>query len=228
VLNLPFPAAVKTGTSSDYRDTWTVGFSRDYTVATWMGNFDGAPMRQISGVTGAAPLWHRIMVHLHGSREPGSFVPPPGMVKRPICAITGQKPTADCEAVVQEYFAWEDLTAYENSGPETMQVSSQKQNSELKIVSPKSGSRFLLYPSSSGNQDQQLQFAVEGNLSASVEWRLNGQGLRQDGQSSLVWSMQPGQWTLEVRSGTQYDRVQFEVEPAEVNPGHQGFSVVED
>ncbi|NJR41955.1 MAG: penicillin-binding protein 1C, partial [Akkermansiaceae bacterium] len=44
VLNLPFPAAVKTGTSSDFRDTWTVGFTQDYTVATWVGNFDGSPM----------------------------------------------------------------------------------------------------------------------------------------------------------------------------------------
>ncbi|MFN7525624.1 MAG: penicillin-binding protein 1C, partial [Aphanizomenon sp.] len=65
VLNLPFPVAVKTGTSSNYRDTWTVGFSSDYTVATWVGNFNGEPMRKVSGVTGAAPLWNRIMLHLH-------------------------------------------------------------------------------------------------------------------------------------------------------------------
>ncbi|NET37260.1 MAG: penicillin-binding protein 1C, partial [Cyanothece sp. SIO1E1] len=57
VLNLPFPAAVKTGTSSDFRDTWTVGFTTDYTVATWVGNFNGEPMHQVSGVSGAAPLW---------------------------------------------------------------------------------------------------------------------------------------------------------------------------
>jgi penicillin-binding protein 1C len=73
VLNLPFPVAVKTGTSSNYRDTWTVGFTTDYTVATWVGNFDGEPMRQVSGVTGAAPLWNRIMLHLHEHQEPGAF-----------------------------------------------------------------------------------------------------------------------------------------------------------
>jgi len=56
VLSLPFPAAVKTGTSSDFRDTWTVGFTSDYTVATWVGNFNGEPMGQVSGVMGAAPL----------------------------------------------------------------------------------------------------------------------------------------------------------------------------
>ena len=71
VLNLPFPVAVKTGTSSNYRDTWTVGFSSDYTVATWVGNFNGEPMRKVSGVTGAAPLWNRIMLHLHEHQPPG-------------------------------------------------------------------------------------------------------------------------------------------------------------
>lgn len=90
VLNLPFPAAVKTGTSSDYRDTWTVGFSTDYTVATWVGNFDGTAMQQVSGVMGAAPLWHRIMQHLHETREPADFAPPSGLVQHPICAVTGQ------------------------------------------------------------------------------------------------------------------------------------------
>ncbi len=116
VLNLPFPAAVKTGTSSDFRDTWTVGFTQDYTVATWVGNFDGAPMHQVSGVTGAAPLWHRIMVHLHKEQEPGQFASPAGMVQRPICATTGQKPLPDCDAVVQEYFFSGDVAAYEGEG----------------------------------------------------------------------------------------------------------------
>ena len=125
VLNLPFPAAVKTGTSSDFRDTWTVGFTQDYTVATWVGNFDGTPMGEVSGVTGAAPLWHRIMVHLHSEQEPERFSPPLGMVKRPICALTGQKPTPDCDAVVQEYFALDDLAAYEQGGVNRSTVLSQ-------------------------------------------------------------------------------------------------------
>jgi len=113
LLALPFPAAVKTGTSSDYRDTWTVGFTTDYMVAVWVGNFDSAPMQQVSGVTGAAPLWNRIMLHLHEQQEPKPFPPPPGMVKRPICALSGAKPTGACPTVVEEYFALEDLAAYD-------------------------------------------------------------------------------------------------------------------
>lgn len=75
-LNLPFPAAVKTGTSSDFRDTWAVGFTNNYTVAVWVGNFSGESMVQISGVMGAAPLWNRIMLHLHEKMEPTAFPPP--------------------------------------------------------------------------------------------------------------------------------------------------------
>jgi penicillin-binding protein 1C len=113
LLSLPFPAAVKTGTSSDYRDTWTVGFTTDYTVAVWVGNFDSAPMQKVSGVTGAAPLWNRIMLHLHENREPGPFPAPEGMEKRPICALSGARPVSACPSVVEEYFFPEDLVAYD-------------------------------------------------------------------------------------------------------------------
>lgn len=115
VLNLPFPVAVKTGTSSNFRDTWTVGFTSDYTVATWVGNFDGEPMRQVSGVTGAAPLWNRIMLHLHEHQEPAAFPPPSGLVQRPICALSGMRPTPACPSVVQEYFYPEDLGEYDRT-----------------------------------------------------------------------------------------------------------------
>ncbi|WP_156800348.1 penicillin-binding protein 1C [Thalassoporum mexicanum] len=119
-LDLPFPAAVKTGTSSNFRDTWTVGFSQDYTVATWVGNFNGEPMRQVSGVSGAAPLWQRIMMHLYESgkyknQQPQPFSPPREMVKKPICAISGAKPSPPCPVVVQEYLWPETLAEYENN-----------------------------------------------------------------------------------------------------------------
>ncbi|MBT9314007.1 penicillin-binding protein 1C [Leptothoe spongobia] len=226
VLNLPFPAAVKTGTSSDFRDTWTVGFTSDYTVATWVGNFDGTPMQDVSGVTGAAPLWHRIMVHLHETQEPDRFTPPAGMVKRPICALTGQRPTSDCDAVVQEYFALEDLAAYEQNATAASQTDMQVASTGLTIVSPKPGSRFLLYPD---DQDQRLEFRVaerDSQPPLSVKWRLNGQPLAAD-KSSLFWPMQPGQWRLDARSGNQQAQVQFEVTLAEEQSVRSGFSLRE-
>jgi penicillin-binding protein 1C len=64
-LSLPFWAAVKTGTSKDMRDNWCVGYSDRYTVGVWVGNFTGAPMWNVSGITGAAPAWSGIMKRLH-------------------------------------------------------------------------------------------------------------------------------------------------------------------
>ncbi|MEB3336912.1 MAG: transglycosylase domain-containing protein [Leptolyngbyaceae bacterium] len=125
ILNLPFPAAVKTGTSSDFRDTWTVGFTSDYTVATWVGNFNGDPMRQVSGVVGAAPLWNRIMLHLHEQQEPTAFPAPPDLVQRPICALSGLRPTSACPTVVQEYFYTQDLSDYERQVDTFYQLTSQ-------------------------------------------------------------------------------------------------------
>ncbi len=100
LLRTSFPSAVKTGTSSDFRDTWTVGFTRDYTVATWVGNFTGSPMQRVSGVTGAAPLWNHIIRRLAQRTPPAPFAPPAGYVRRPICATTGHRPTRACDAVV--------------------------------------------------------------------------------------------------------------------------------
>ena len=64
-LETPFWSAVKTGTSKDMRDNWAVGFSRRYTVGVWIGNAGGSPMHDVSGVSGAAPVWRDVMLHLH-------------------------------------------------------------------------------------------------------------------------------------------------------------------
>lgn len=223
VLNLPFPAAVKTGTSSDFRDTWAVGFTRDYTVATWVGNFDGSPMHQVSGVTGAAPLWHRIMLRLHGDQEPGRFAPPAAMVQRPICARTGEKPGPDCEAVVQEYFFGSDLAAYELGGEAiaSSQVASVEAGG-LRITSPAEGDRFVLFPAAESGHQQRLQFAV---ADGPVEWWLNGERLMGGEQGSLFWLMRSGRWRLEARRGEQVVAVQFSVEAAQRQTNRKGFSV---
>jgi penicillin-binding protein 1C len=80
ILATPFRAAVKTGTSKDMRDNWCVGFSRDYTVGVWVGNFPGEPMWNVSGMTGAAPVWAEITAYLHRGRSEEASKPPPGVV----------------------------------------------------------------------------------------------------------------------------------------------------
>ncbi|MGH8565216.1 MAG: transglycosylase domain-containing protein [Gammaproteobacteria bacterium] len=75
--------AVKTGTSKDMRDNWCIGYSPRYTVGVWVGNFSGEPMHEVSGVTGAAPVWHEVMDHLHRGAPPPPR-PPRGVVAEDI------------------------------------------------------------------------------------------------------------------------------------------------
>jgi penicillin-binding protein 1C len=65
LLTLPFSAAVKTGTSKDMRDNWCIGWTSQYTIGVWVGNFDGEPMWNVSGMSGAAPIWRSLMLALH-------------------------------------------------------------------------------------------------------------------------------------------------------------------
>jgi penicillin-binding protein 1C len=250
LLALPFPAAVKTGTSSDYRDTWTVGFTTDYTVAVWVGNFDSAPMQKVSGVMGAAPLWNRIMLHLHEQKEPKPFQVPDGMVQRPICAVSGARPIPACPAIVQEYLFSEDLAAYEQEGDrffpavkgqngtvthqlklpadynewlarQPKALSSSTTNLGLRIVSPRAGDRFVI---GQDHASQRLEFKLVGASTAAMQWSLNGQLLPASRSGSFFWKPQPGTWTLQVKQGQQTDQVRFEVETAIARPARKGFS----
>jgi penicillin-binding protein 1C len=233
VLNLPFPTAVKTGTSSNFRDTWTVGYSSDYTVATWVGNFQGQPMQKVSGVMGAAPLWARIMLHLHEHREAKSLPTPDRLVKRPVCALSGLKPTSTCRAIVREYFAPEDLPEYEKITSTNLpreyarwlakQPQAISHSGEFRIISPNSGDRFLLYPHS---ERQKLEFKVTTTADTPIEWWLNGQKIATQKSNSLHWKLTPGDWTLEARKGNQSDRVNFRVDFASMRSTPRGFSIV--
>lgn len=79
-LDLPFRCAVKTGTSSDFRDNWCVGFTPSFAVGVWAGNFESQPMKGISGVAGAGPIFHRTMLRLHRGSTPTWFAKPAGLV----------------------------------------------------------------------------------------------------------------------------------------------------
>lgn len=77
-------AAVKTGTSKGMRDNWTIGYTQRYTVGVWVGNFSGAPMWDVSGVTGAAPIWRDIVEHLHERLAGGAPTPPAGVQRQEV------------------------------------------------------------------------------------------------------------------------------------------------
>lgn len=82
-LRFRFPVACKTGTSSDFRDNWAFGYTPEFTVGVWVGNVDASPMRQVSGVTGAGPVMHAVMAHLHTRFGTGWYERPSGLSAPP-------------------------------------------------------------------------------------------------------------------------------------------------
>jgi len=103
VLELPFDVAVKTGTSKGFRDNWAVGYTKSRTVAIWVGNFDGSSMEGISGISGAGPLFHDIMIAAMEGQEVGFPPPPEGIEKRRICLLSGMEPTGACTHIGEEW-----------------------------------------------------------------------------------------------------------------------------
>ena len=85
-------AAVKTGTSKAMRDNWAIGYTDRYTVGVWVGNFSGAPMWDVSGVTGAAPIWREIVDHLHASQPSRAPNVPAGVVQRDVVFAPAVEP----------------------------------------------------------------------------------------------------------------------------------------
>ena len=114
-LDLPFPVAVKTGTSQAYHDNWTIGYSRRVTVGVWVGNFDRTPLRNSSGVTGAGPVFNAVMLaaerRLGGPAATFSSDPilpiPTTVVQREICALSGMTANAWCPIRRHEWVAAE-------------------------------------------------------------------------------------------------------------------------
>ncbi len=104
VLRLPRPAAVKTGTTQDFRDNWTVGYTPDRIVGVWVGNADGSPMQGVSGVSGAGPIWRDVMLLAHRGLPARAFERPAGLTRVEVCALSGMLPTPECAVRRLEWF----------------------------------------------------------------------------------------------------------------------------
>lgn len=106
-FRFPFDCAVKTGTTKDYRDNLTLGYTTRYTVGVWVGNFDGTPMQGVSGVTGAGQIFEDVMMLLHTAHEhtpPPPFPAPAGIVHLEVCSVSGSLPNEHCGNIMRESF----------------------------------------------------------------------------------------------------------------------------
>jgi penicillin-binding protein 1C len=195
-LNTPYWSAVKTGTSKDLRDNWCIGFSSRYTVAVWVGNFEGDSMHGVSGVTGAAPVWAELMAQLHRD-GPGAFPnPPPDVVAVPVTFAPA------VEAPRREWFVTGTEDAEVRGVPAAAGIA--------RIESPANGTVVALDPDIPPVA-QRVPIRARGSLDG-MRLRLNGTVLGAAGRP-LLWSPLPGyhQLTLEGRDGRVVDRIHFTV-----------------
>jgi penicillin-binding protein 1C len=198
-LRFPYPVACKTGTSTDFRDNWTIGFTPEFTVGVWVGNFDGSPMREVSGVTGAGPIFHAIFDHLHATRGTSWYRTPPEIVERSSHPLTGKLVAGNTPRAVREKFVVDHFPPNESPGdydsagsaklgPEYAQWLASGENdladraalgtgAALRIMSPLPGSVFVIDPDipSSGS----IPLLIAGPTR--VNWQSDSLELREEG-----------------------------------------------
>ena len=104
VLRLNRPAAAKTGTTTDWRDNWTIGYTPDLVTGVWVGNADNKPMERVSGIAGAGPIWHDFMQEALKGQPVQDFARPAGLIDLEVCATSGLLPTPYCPYTKREVF----------------------------------------------------------------------------------------------------------------------------
>lgn len=188
--------AAKTGTSKDMRDNWCIGFSGFYTVGVWVGNFNGEPMRDVSGVSGAAPVWRDLMDYLHADRASGLPSKPQGIVARETHF------TPPIESPRTEWFL---------EGTETDEIRMLGRGNEqvhARILYPAHGTIIAMDPDIPVTH-QRVQFNSKGQ--EAVSWKIDGEVIGSG--ASISWIPVGGRHILDLTDlqGTGLDSVTFEV-----------------
>lgn len=173
-------SAVKTGTSKDMRDNWCIGYSDRYTVGVWVGNFDGQPMWDVSGVSGAAPVWRDVMDFLHRERPGRPPAPPAGVLRRAVAFVPAHEPARE------EWF----LRGTETALVEALPASRR----QPKIVYPPDGSIVAVDPDIP-ERVERILFQAQGV--DAHRWRLDGSDAG-PAASPLAWRPVPGEHRLEL------------------------------
>ena len=104
------PAAAKTGTTNNYKDAWTIGYTPQVAAGVWVGNSDNSDMKYVAGVTGASPIWHAVMEYALQGQEMVPFTRPDGLVEKAVCAVSGKLPTGHCPTVNELFIAGTEPT----------------------------------------------------------------------------------------------------------------------
>lgn len=194
-LHLPFPFAAKTGTTKDYRDNWAAGYTPEWTVAVWVGNFDGAPMRRVSGITGAAPLLRDAALAVARRRPPSAFAVPVGIRRVRVCPASGRVAGALCPTAVEEAFDARRLP--EPGCPEHERPELHARKASGVIDFPRAGDVFKLDPGAPREAQRLLLKAASSGGEQGWRWRVDGRELDEQA-SEAWWQLQPGRHSVTV------------------------------
>jgi penicillin-binding protein 1C len=220
-FDLPFRAAVKTGTTTGFRDNWTLGFTPEIAVGVWVGNADGSSMQDVSGVDGAGPIWRDVMLAAASRQSMTWRERPPGIVEATVCSPTGLLPGPDCPSPVRELF----VSGTEPAGMERYYTreadgrisinppveartwaldagfgvgsGSGAPGDGIRIVEPSAGSVLFLSPEL---KEQQLVLrAAAPPGAAGVTFWIDGRAVGEvpAGDARLVWRLEPGRHQVE-------------------------------
>jgi penicillin-binding protein 1C len=211
LLATRFWTAVKTGTSKDMRDNWAIGFSQRYTVGVWVGNASGAAMHDVSGTSGAAPMWAALMRYLHAREPSRAPAPPAGVVQQQV------RFGRALEASRAEWFLAGTQQALIQVDAPTASADPRPPH----IVAPVSGTIVALDPDIPP-QRQRVALKAEGG--ASLRWRVDGREFARGTEAG--WMPWPGRHVLQLvdARGTVLDDVHVEVRGAGVKAPPAGRS----
>jgi penicillin-binding protein 1C len=198
-----FPAAVKTGTSRHFTDNWAVAATGGFTVAVWVGNFNGRPMEGVSGITGAGPLLQRAVLAVAARHRPGTLVTPRDLGLRPvaICRLSGLRAAHGCPQVTEwfvpgteperecdwhgdagvrlpaQFAEWAEQSRALGASPAyaaRRDGPTAPGDERFRIVSPRQGDRYDVPPGVDPRFSTIGLYATGGTSSAGVRWLIDG------------------------------------------------------
>ena len=226
ILSTRFWTAVKTGTSKDMRDNWAVGFSERYTIGVWLGNASGAAMWDVSGTSGAAPVWAALMRHLHARTPSRPPAPPPGVLRQRV------RFGDQLEAARDEWFlpgTQQALFAIDSEAASARPASAGGQKGlkseddpavPPRITAPQDGIILALDPDIPPARQRLTLLADAGGAApASLRWWI---GAREVGRGPQAqWLPWPGRHVVQLRdaAGRVQDQRRIEVRGAAVRQG---------
>lgn len=189
VLNLPVQTAVKTGTSTDYRDAWVLGFNSRYVVGVWLGNLNQTPMDGITGSTGSALVMRGIFSELSERERLKPLYLSPKLAQEQVCTDYGQKNAKNCFPRT-EYFV---------PGTEPTNTEQAKKSNGITLLRPTEGLQ-IAYDQRIPRDMQAFEFVADGIVdNHKVEWTLNGNLVARTDDGHFLWPVERGYYKLVVK-----------------------------